>query len=80
MPDPMKSQDVFFEVYEWEGDGTYLTAAGLRNAVKRFGTATGVKEYHTPAVHPDAWKALIEAEKIMEDQSGWDMPSGELVF
>lgn len=79
MPDPMKTQYVFFEVEEWEGDGTYLTAAGIRNAARRWGrTATGVAAHQTPVVHyvplvhPDAWKALMESEKMMEEQSGWD--------
>jgi hypothetical protein len=73
MPDPMKTQYVFFEVEKWEGDGTCLTTTMLRNAARRWGrTATGVAAFHTPVVHPDAWKALMEAEKMAEEVTGWD--------
>jgi hypothetical protein len=70
MPDRMKPQDVFFEIEEWEGDGTCLTAAMLRNEVKRFGRTARVPAFHTPVVHPDAWKALQEMDEEMEKASG----------
>jgi hypothetical protein len=69
VPDRMKHQDVFFEIEEWEGDGTFLTAAMLRNEAKRFGRTAMVAGFHTPVVHPDAWKALQEMDEEMEKAS-----------